>query len=296
MRKIAWVTSERVQQFDASDEGSLIIRDDMHAVRALEADGWHVEATVWSDNKINWQSYDVVLIRTPWDYIDRSEAFFVWFERINSLGVKVLNPLSVVRDNYNKRYLRTLAEKGASVIETKYVKKGQKRTLKQMSEALMTDEIVIKPVISCGSYHTYKLSGGDEINAFEKKFLDLLEQDDEFMVQKFYKEIAAGEWSLVFFNKQFSHSVRKVPKPGEFRSLKDFGGTVEKKTAPKHVVDQARGVLELVDQDLLYARVDGVLSGDIFKVMELELIEPELFLRADKDAPQNFVDALKSYF
>jgi len=101
-----------------------------------------------------------------------------------------------------------------------------------------------------------------------------------------------GEWSLLFFNKQFSHGVLKKPKSDDFRVQNDFGGTAERTEVPLFVREQAEQWLKLIKEPLLYTRVDGVVSNGKFVLMELELIEPVLFLKEDEQAPVRFANEI----
>jgi glutathione synthase/RimK-type ligase-like ATP-grasp enzyme len=116
------------------------------------------------------------------------------------------------------------------------------------------------------------------------------------LIQPYLPEIEShGEWSLIFFDGELSHAVKKKPKAGDFRVQDDFGGTVTPETPPAFVVDGARRVLEAAGEEFLYARVDGVVSESLggFLVNELEVVEPELFLRFDAGAPERFAAAIE---
>jgi hypothetical protein len=109
-------------------------------------------------------------------------------------------------------------------------------------------------------------------------------------------QIAGGEWSLLYFAGVYSHAVLKRPAPGDFRSQDDFGGTVEPREPPPGLAAQAMAVLALLDTPWLYARVDGLLVEGVFTLMELELIEPSLFLNAAPMAVDQLAVACEQYY
>jgi glutathione synthase/RimK-type ligase-like ATP-grasp enzyme len=196
---------------------------------------------IWSDASIDWSAFDTIVIRSCWDYHLRPDQFARW---IDSLRVPVLNPPRIIGWNMHKSYLLDLASKGVRIPRTEIVR-----------------DVIVKPAISASAHNTHLMRG-------------------EVIVQEFVEEIVSdGEWSIVFFDCRFSHSVKKVPKAGDFRVQEELGGTSTAMPAPQHVIDAAARAVEAVEGDLLYARVDVVDRPQGVTLMELELIEPMLFLK-----------------
>src|SRR5262249_55720401 len=141
------------------------------------------------------------------------------------------------------------------------------------------------------AYKTWRTSLA-EAQAHQYAF-DELVSEQSAIVQSYVESITwSGELSLVFFGGSYSHTVRKRPQAGDFRVQMDFGGTREAVIAPLHVLEQAQAIIDLVNEPLLYARVDGIDTGDQFVLMELELIDPVLFFAYDHHAPKRFAEAL----
>jgi glutathione synthase/RimK-type ligase-like ATP-grasp enzyme len=151
--------------------------------------------------------------------------------------------------------------------------------------------MVIKPAVSASAYETHLVDGAHAPEVLER----LLAQGD-VVVQEFVPEVtSAGEWSLIYFDRVFSHAVKKAPKLGDFRVQEEHGGTFERGDPPAQAVLVAESALRAVDDDLLYARVDVVEREAGPLLMELELIEPSLFFRADPLAPARFAVAVKEW-
>jgi len=109
------------------------------------------------------------------------------------------------------------------------------------------------------------------------------------MVQPFLDAIGIeGEWSLVFFAGEFSHAVLKRPAPGDFRVQDEHGGTAAPGRPPAGVIESARRALEAVSEPWIYARVDGCAPGGVFQLLELEMLEPTLYLDTGPEPAGHF--------
>lgn len=269
-----------------SSDYSNLHPDDERLFAALERRGVAIDACVWNDAAIDWARYDAVLVRTIWDYFRRYDEYQRWLDRLERAGVRTLNPLDVLRWNADKRYLLELARRGVPIVPTSLAAGGD---LLGAIRALDADTVVVKPVVSGGAWHT--VCGRRDDPAFHAQ-LAALPRALDYLVQPFLREIVAGEWSLLFFDGVFSHAVLKTPAAGDYRVQTDFGGSTRSSAPPPSVVAAAQAALEatraLGDGALRYARVDGVCVDGTFLVMELELIEPLLFLRERPDAAERF--------
>lgn len=259
----------------------------------LERAGYRVSVEIWDNPEVDWDSFDVVLIRCTWDYHEKLEAFVAWLEHLKQSTCLVLNSLESLMWNLDKRYLFALQSKGINIIPGFCVEIVDQRPLTEIMDALDADEIVVKPVQSAGAWRTLRIHRNhlhEQASLFEQWRHEL-----PFMAQKFMPEIVAeGEWSLVFFNGEYSHALLKRAKPGDFRVQSDHGGRVEAALATQEMREQACRVLEALPMTPCYARVDGVWRDDQFYLMELELLEPELFLEIDAQAPQRFSLAIQN--
>ncbi|WMW81418.1 hypothetical protein RF679_03835 [Undibacterium cyanobacteriorum] len=259
----------------------------------LERLGHHVSVEIWDDPEVEWAHFDVVLIRCTWDYHEKLDAFMSWLEHLKQSTCLVLNSLESLMWNLDKRYLFELQSKDVNIIPGFCLEAADQRSLTELMDAINADEVVVKPVQSAGAWRTLRIRKNqlhEQASAFEQ-----WRHEQAFMVQKFMPEIVAeGEWSLVFFNGEYSHSLLKRAKPGDFRVQSDHGGRVEAAFATQEMRQQACRVLEALPTTPCYARVDGVWRDGQFYLMELELLEPELFLEIDAQAPRRFSVAIQS--
>lgn len=249
--------------------------DDQHFVAALRQRGHTADALVWDDPRVVWQRYDAIVVRSCWDYHTRPAEFLAWIDRLELLGVPLWNPPTLLRWNHQKRYLLDLAARGVTIVPTVYLERGAHADLAQLIARHQWHAAVVKPAIAATAFHTWQTSTSRAVGD-QARFAELLAERD-LLVQPLMPQIQDGEWSLLFFGGQFSHAVLKRPAPGDFRSQDDFGGTAERHDPPPDMVAQAAGLLETIDELWLYARVDGLMVGSTFTLMELELIEPSLF-------------------
>jgi glutathione synthase/RimK-type ligase-like ATP-grasp enzyme len=280
---VAFATSERIPG---------LTDDDRLLVRALEARGIIVEPAVWSDATLDWRRYAAVVIRSCWDYHRRIDEFMALLDHLETAGVRVLNPPALIRWNADKRYLAELAGKGVPVVPTRFVNAGQRITLSDVMRETTWEEVVVKPAVSASAHDTWRsVSGADD----EARFRELAARGT-VLVQPFLPIISAdGEWSLLFYGDVYSHAVLKRPRDGDFRVQKEHGGSSEAATAPGHVVDAAAEALHASERGrspALYARVDCCVIEGKFALMEMELIEPDLFMRFGADAPEKMACAL----
>ncbi|MEU4392234.1 hypothetical protein [Kribbella sp. NPDC023855] len=261
---------------------------DLPLKAALEAAGLHPVAETWSDPSVDWSSYDAVLLRAVWDYHRRHLEFTEWLGQLDKAGVKVLNDSDLVRWNSDKRYLLELRERGVAIVPSQ-VAAGA--CLREVVAGLDGQEIVIKPTVSATAHHTVRGTAGSA--ELSRAMEDLPE--DVYLVQPFQPEIQTeGEWSLIFFDGEFSHAVLKRPAAGDYRVQDDFGGTAEQLDPPAAVLTGSTEALAAANtrRPPVYARVDGIVSAGRYLLMELELIEPYLFLPEAPEANTRLATAV----
>jgi glutathione synthase/RimK-type ligase-like ATP-grasp enzyme len=268
--------------------------DDKTLLLPLADRGFKVEPAVWNDPNYPWQDCDAVVIRSCWDYHLRSDEFLRWIAFLESSGCSVWNPPAMIRWNADKSYLRSLENKGILIVPTLWCEPGETPSLADMLRDKAWDKAVIKPRISATAHRTHLVEARNA-EAGQGLFEDLI-AGPGVMVQKFMDVIISeGEWSLMFFGGEFSHAVLKTPQPGDFRVQNDFGGKSHTADPPAFVLECALRAVQVVGPTL-YARVDGVVNpdptGDQFRIMELELIEPALFLTSHPAAAGRFADAI----
>lgn len=264
--------------------------DDVGLVEAFAALGATAAPLPWG-SAVPSGRFDVAVIRTPWDYFLRPDEFMTW---LDGLAVPVLNPKEVVRWNLNKGYLQQLSELGvAEIPRTARVEAGEGDTA-HMLDLVGSRRAVIKPVISGGAHGT-RIVSAEEPLCWDPS------ETGTYIIQEFMDSVTElGEWSLIYFGGEFSHSVLKVPSPGDFRVQDDFGGAVRFERPPEPLFETAASVLAGAQRTLdlphplPYARVDLVEAPQtrLGLLMELELIEPELFFRAAPASQARFAQTI----
>jgi hypothetical protein len=248
------------------------------------------EPAIWDDPTRNWSSFDAVVLRCCWDYHLKIEAFLRWITQLERSTIPLWNSAPRVRWNANKSYLRDLDAQGIPIVPTLWAEAGEPVRLGQRLRELGWTKAVIKPRVSATAYRTHLITPDDA--ELVQTLFDELRSGPGVMVQKFMDNIIAqGEWSLIFFGGEFSHAVLKTPRAGEFRVQNDFGGSERPSDPPVQVLQAATRIVRIVEPTL-YARVDGVVDDGQFRLMELELIEPVLFLAAHSKAPAAFARAI----
>ena len=282
MIRVAFVTSAKIPNLTA---------DDCLCADALRRCGTPVDAVRWDDSTARWTEYDTVVLRSTWDYHLRPAEFRAWVERCERDAVRLWNPGPLVRWNMDKTYLRELSGNGVAIPPCLWIERGRDVNLAAALCEQGWDRAVLKPTISASAYRTYAVSRED--TAELQAVLPQVVGDSGAMLQRFIPQIEQpGEWSLVFFHDEFSHAVLKTPRAGDFRVQNELGGRAVKAQPPSSFVAQARNVLATLREPTLYARVDACEVGGQFVLMELELIEPDLFLRTSAEAPDRFADAI----
>lgn len=280
MKRIAFVTYKKQPKLNESD--ALV-------VPYLAKQGVSVEAVPWDDRGIDWTIYDAVILRSTWDYHLRYKEFTFWLSRLKSENINIWNNVDTLIWNIDKSYLLELVEKGVDIIPTMIIDVLNDMIISQIQK---WDQIVIKPVHGGSAYNVKKFAASQKFLWIS--YINKLLCDGKVIIQEFQNEIFQGEYSLIFFNKKYSHAVIKIPKMNEFRSQIDYGGVETSIKVSPVIISQAEQVLQSLKEPFLYARVDGLIINDVFMLMELELAEPYLFLETDTDAPKKFSEVIET--
>ena len=289
--KIAVITYEARGSYATED----VADEDKILTDILSELGLDFTFEVWSVDRVNWSAYTHLLMKSPWDYFDRYAEFLPWCQKINALGIPAFNDMDTVIRNSDKRYLEEIQAKGFPIVPTIFNSKNQIPDLEACFASFETDQMVIKPTVSGGAKNTMKIHKKNWRENQEQ--IESLLGSEDFMVQPFIKEVAeVGEHSYLFFNGKFSHAVLKSAKSGEFRVQHFFGGQIHPIDPPLIELANIQKIIDEFAADTLYARVDGVWIEGIFYLMELELIEPYLFLFTSKEGKENYKNAIKERF
>ena len=235
-----------------------------------------------------WGEADLVVLRSPWDYVDRLEEFLSWCDDV-AATTRLTNSATTVRWNAHKGYLQSLIELGVPTVPTLLVAAGA--ALPDLAGVFPdAAELVVKPAVSVGANGTERGQASSE--ALQHHLRDLTSSVDALVQPLVESVLREGETSLLFAGGLFSHAIRKIPAPGDFRVQDHHGGSVHTHEATNAEMTVAARALAAAPEPASYARVDLVAIDGQPMVMELELIEPELFLRMDPDAPGRFAEAL----
>lgn len=251
------------------------------------------EIIPWSVVGEDWTRFSSLLIKSVWDYFDFYPEFLDWIAARQEEGIHVLNDLDTIRWNSSKTYLLEIEAKGFPVIAGKLLEKGSVFDGDSISSSINAATWVVKPLVSGGAKNTVKIHFDSWQNQ-SAKINELLEQED-YLVQPFVKEVQeVGEYSLIFFNAKFSHAVLKTPAKEDFRVQHYFGGTILVIDPIPELMESCQKLVNEFASESLYVRVDGVIIDGVFHLMELEMIEPYLFLGLADQAIPNYKAALKA--
>lgn len=244
-------------------------------LKALRAHGMEAAYLPWKTTPLDtFAAADAVLPLCCWDYYDDPERFLGWIDALGARGAKLLNEPDLLRWNFRKTYLLELAEAGLAVPKTLHLPEASRQTIERDMGQQGWQAAVLKPVSSQNGHGIHKLEWADRA-----RWPSSLELNGEWLLQEFQEDIGAlGETTLTFIDGIFSHAVRRVLKPGEWRANPQFGITYERVEVSRDVIGTAQAYIDHLPQAPLYARVDGLARPGGFILMELELIDPYLYL------------------
>lgn len=282
MKRIAFLRSsvdEVIEKTGFLDEYSVL-------KESFAQNGAELVAVDWKDPSINWKEFDFVIPKCAWDYFNHYNEFLAWLDRLEKLDVPFRNSSKTVRWNSDKHYLVEMLERGASVAPLKLISSEAEFDLIE-KEFESHEKLLLKPAVSGGAKKTLVYTASD----LEKCLQDAREilRECPVIVQPFIEAISSGEWSFFFFGDTFSHAIVKLPKQGDFRAHKLFGAQNIPQRPTQAQIDEAKAILQFIPEKTHYARVDGVYADGKLLLIELELIEPYLYL---ENAPPESVALL----
>ena len=271
-----------------------VLKEDGLVMEGLEKLNLKTIKKDWNDTNFNWSSTKSAIFRSTWDYFDQFSNFRNWLELVKE-QCYLINPYEQINWNLDKHYLLDLQKLDLPIVESVFVSKKTQLNLETISKSKNWKDIVIKPTISGAARHTYHLKN-DEIKKFQDKWLSLTNSED-FMVQEFQKNIlSSGEIAVMLFGGEYSHSVLKKAKKGDFRVQDDFGGSVEKINPSLEIIELAEKTVKSLKTMPLYARVDIIFDNSSNPVIsELELIEPELWFRFKEESAYKLAEIVKDF-
>ncbi len=268
--------------------------DDHPLIRAFAEVGAEATPAIWSDPGIDWDAFDLVIIRNTWDYTDALPEFLSW---VKSLGSRSRNSFDTIQWNANKTYLRDLATVDIEVIPTQFVEPGQ-----HLWEIPDSVDYVVKPSVSAGSRDTRRFAGSQASQPQAQELIDAIHSTGKtVMIQPYLDSVDLdGETALLYINGRFSHAIRKGPLlqrdvEAEFAHGLFVQEVIDPRVARADQLLVGGAVLDLVSREFgtpLYARVDLIDHTDGKPMLlELELVEPSLFFATAPASLDRFVEA-----
>lgn len=266
---------------------------DRKLIPLFEEKGYQIEVVIWDDLNTSKIEYDVLLFRNTWDYYEKEDSFRSWINHLNRKNILTVNPLPLIEWNLHKFYLKELEQKGIPILQTFFLEKGKTFDFENQI-SLECEELVLKPAFSAGSYLTTRFnrnSWKEVFSSYQKHF-----SCKDFLLQPFVPEIQTlGETSLIFFNGTFSHAINKKPVGNDFRVQVQYGGVYTNFEPEPELMLQAEKILKALPCASMYARVDGIILNGQLKLMEVELIEPDLYFNHVPGAKLRFVNAFDTW-
>ena len=268
-----------------------ILLDDRLLTEALARRGLSAARVDWADPAVDWSRFRCAVFRTTWNYFKRFDEFMAWLGRVERV-TSLCNTPEIIRWNVDKHYFTDLEARGIPVVPSRFVEAGSDVRLVDLLGETGWRDAIVKPCVSGGAYHTYRVNA--ENVAEVEAIVAPLFRKQAFMVQPFQDVIVeSGEDTLMVLNGHYTHAVRKVVKAGDFRVQDDFGGSVHDLEPTREQMELAERAMAACSPAPAYGRVDMVRGNDgRFAVMELELIEPELWLRHHPPAADAMADGI----
>lgn len=268
-----------------------ILTEDALLTEELKLLGLTAIRVDWADPTFDWKSVRMAVLRTTWDYFNRIHDFRNWLQQV-AMQTKLVNSVDMIRWNLDKHYLIELAKKGVNIPPTEIFEQGANVSLAEVMHNRGWYEAVLKPCISGAGRHTYRVTA----KSIEKNqtICNQLLASESMMLQEFQESVlTGGEVALMLFEGKCSHAVLKTAKPGDFRVQDDFGGSTSPIPLNANKIAFAEQVIKHCPGNATYARVDIFRDNrGQWAVSEVELIEPELWLRHHQPAAKAFAKAL----
>ena len=256
---------------------------------------WYIDQVLLEDSLVQkaLEAKDLkyAIFRTTWDYFDRFDEFFAWFEKTRKI-VQFINIPEIIYWNLDKHYLADLHKLGLNIPATHFIEKGEQQTLKALFENTNWQKAVLKPAIAGAARETF-LIDINETDIFEEDLQRLISQEAMLFQEFQYQIQSKGEVSLIMIGGKYTHAVLKRAKPGDFRVQDDFGGSVETYHADQDEITFAEKAVAACPQLPIYARVDVFYdNNNELALGELELIEPELWFRNYPEAANKLAEVV----
>lgn len=277
----------------ADTKGWFIDDDLVHPL--LQNMGWEVNNIPWNIPTV-WDDYDIVIVRSTWDYQNNLTHFLRVLEAIDQSSAILLNSLKIIRWGLDKNYFFDLKRKGIELVPTVKKQKFKNEDIQESFHAFSTNELIIKPVLGANAYDTFRISNYGDLDLDEIKTVF---RNRTLLIQPFMQSVIdEGEYSLMYFNGHYSHTILKTVKNGDFRVQQEHGGNVIPIDRPeKLLITTADDIMNAVPETPFYARVDMVRTAlNTFALMELEVVEPSLYFKYGNGSEKVFAHCIDHFW
>ena len=287
MKKCAFLTIKDLSGFESYDH--LLIGP-------MKENGWDVSFIPWDKLNQNWNNFDLVIVRSTWNYQNHLDEFLNVLRMIDQSKALLLNPLPLIEWNVNKTYLEDLKEDGIPIIPSLFFDDFDIDEVRNSFNTFDSEKVIIKPTVGANADKIMIINKSDNMDTL-KKTKDIYKYRS-FILQPFINSIKKdGEVSLIFFNKDFSHALSKVPKKGDFRVQEEHGGTLKLlKNLDEQKINLCKKILSLLPYDFFYSRIDLVVDEGNPLLMEIEVIEPSLYFNLEPKSANLFAKKVSGFF
>ena len=288
------MTRRKVAYLTMAEPGDFVT--DYHlSFEPMSSLGWDVETVAWR-SRPDWNQFDAVYLCTPWDYPLHLDEFREVLATIDASDAVLFNDISIVHWNLEKTYMRDVEARGDDIVPSTWYEDFDVADVPGFFSEHGVDRVVVKPIVGGNATDVFVVS-----NPPDEQMLDTLRQTfsgRRFFVQPFIENIQLeGEFSLFFFNGEYSHGTLKKPKDGDFRVQEEHGAEIFVITPCDALLTAGQQVFSHIEPLPVYGRGDWVRGPDgRFLLMELELVEPSLYLRTDDAAAARFASAFEQRF
>ncbi len=281
MKEIVFLTIE--------DPSGFVIYDEL-CIPFFNEIGINVHQIPWTKNE-DWSKFDLVIIRSTWDYQKKWKSFIKVLEDIQ-LKTLLANSLDAVLWNVNKKYLKELEDNGFRIVKSMFY---DEPIGKDWYPKNLGDKLVLKPQISANADNTFILNDYEDYTRYISQFVNC-----PYILQPYLGSIEKiGELSMFYFNGRYSHAVQKVPKLGDFRVQEEHGGKIYSIEPSENALNMGNSIISFLNnkfKQLLFTRIDLVKFQEKWAIMEIELIEPSMYFPYHQDACRNFVNATLEWY
>ncbi|WP_371194857.1 RimK family alpha-L-glutamate ligase [Glaciecola sp. SC05] len=282
MPRCAFLSTDNLEDFFVYDD---LVKPFLHHL------GWTVEDVSWKNKDIDYEQFEVVVVRSTWDYQDDAEAFLQCLKKIDESSATLENAFELMRWNISKSYLKDLQANGVPILPTLWHERFNTQAIEQAFSHFDSDKLIIKPLVSANADHTY-LFTKEDVASLQDTFTEVF-SERAFMLQAFEDSIQdKGEYSLFYFGGSFSHGICKIPAKGDFRVQEEHGGGLVSVEPSAAMLSLAQQTIDALPAPALYARVDMLDTAKGLAIIEVELIEPSLYFNMDDDSASRFADVI----